>query len=204
MGFVYWSTGRIGVKHNNMIVTLELDEENTSESSIVENPIDYFGISMPSYAINTPIDKIEIGDIIVDNSDTPKVLGWIIDKSKTGKSFELKKLNGSTVKWTPPKVHMIGVTSGVLVVKSLPGLTGEAGFGSFQQMLPMMMAGDDNENSNMMQMMMLSNAIGLNPITGQVGQKSDANNMMQMFMMMQMIGGRSNKFSGKSNFFGEI
>ena len=59
---VVWDlmSGRIGVKTNEGIITLEGAGD---EAQVVQNLFDEFGMALPAFAQNTPVDQIKEGGI---------------------------------------------------------------------------------------------------------------------------------------------
>lgn len=191
---VVWDmmSGKLGVQNDEGIVTL--DETDADNPCVSLNMFDQFGMGVPAFAQNTPVDQVKAGDLLVG---TKEILGWVL-KVEDGK-FTLMKPNGNISKWVPPKVQMFGFDSGVMVVRSLMNLlpTGTGGLGQMQQWLQMMMfMGDGDINfEKVMPMMLMSQMTG--------GADAAANPMAQMMPMMLM----SQMFKGEngnnpmSNFF---
>ena len=191
---VVWDmmSGKLGVQNDEGIVTL--DETDADNPCVSLNMFDQFGMGVPAFAQNTPVDQVKAGDLLVG---TKEILGWVL-KVEDGK-FTLMKPNGNISKWVPPKVQMFGFDSGVMVVRSLMNLlpTGTGGLGQMQQWLQMMMfIGDGDINfEKVMPMMLMSQMAG--------GSDASANPMAQMMPMMlmsQMFRG-DNGNNPMSNFF---
>ena len=196
-------TGRIGVATSEGIVTIEGEGE---DAQIVLNLMDQFGMPVPAFAQNTPLNAVAVGDLIFQGNN---IKGWVTevvakttttvdtdDATKPAKTntevkrFKLMTPSGTSTTWTPPKVSMLGFDSGVMVLRSLMNMLpgGESGLNSMQGMLmPMMMMGGDMDLEKLMPMMLFSQL-------GASGTGADAmganGNMMQMMMMMQMMGGK--------------
>jgi hypothetical protein len=194
-------TGRIGVSTSEGIVTIEGTGE---EAQIVLNVMDQFGMPVPAFAQSTPIAAVAVGDLIYQNNS---VKGWVTalihvpkgEEVGVGevKKFKLMTPGGTSTTWTPPKVSMLGIDGGVMVLRSLMNMLpgGESGLNNMQGMLmPMMMMSDGDMDLEKIMPMMLFSQLGAS------GDGSDAtgNNMLQMMMMMQMMGGKSSR-----NFFGD-
>lgn len=183
-------TGKIGIRTKDGIVTLAKDED---EYQLSINILDDFGIPLPAFAQNTPVESIKEGDLIYSSS---KVLGYVI--KATGKSFRILKLDGQQSSWTPPKIEMIGFgdAGGVLVLRSLFNTLpdGEKGMAGLQGMLmPMLMLGGDNlDLDSMLPMILMSQ-------NGMMGGAGGMGNMMQTMMMMSMMKGDNNPMK---NLFG--
>lgn len=195
---VVWDlmSGRIGVRTDEGIATIEGTGE---DAQININMFDEFGMSIPAFAQSTPLEAVNVGDIIYFGK-TQKP-GWVVEKKapkEVGKSssFVLMKTDGTRSSWTPPKVSMLGLESGVMVLRSLinmlPG--GQNGLAGMQGMLiPLMMSGGDMDMDKMMPLMLMSQ-MGAQPTVNPDGTTVPANpmmggNMMQMMLMMQMMKG---------------
>lgn len=189
---VVWDlmTGRIGIQTSEGIATLEGEGDS---AQITINVMDQFGMGIPAFAQSTPSEAIKVGDIIFSGaSDKP---GWVIERkepTETVKSirFVLMRADGTRNTWTPPKVSMLGLESGVMVLRSLVSMLpgGNTGLASMQSMLmPMLMMGGDIDMDKMMPLMLMGQ-MGVTP-TGEAAP-AGANpmaNMMPMLMMMQMM-----------------
>lgn len=195
---VVWDmmTGRLGVQNDEGIVTL--DETDADNPCVSLNMFDQFGMGVPAFAQNTPVDQVKPGDLLVG---TKEILGWVL-KIEDGK-FTLIKPNGNISKWMPPKVQMLGFDSGVMVVRSLMNLlpTGTSGLGQMQQWLQMMMfMGDGDINFEKIMPIML-----MSQMSTPAGTDAAANPMAQMMPMMlytQLLKGGDGKFANPmDNFF---
>lgn len=213
---VVWDlmTGRVGIKSKDGIATLEGEGD---DAQVTVNLLDQFGMEIPAFAQSTPIEAVNVGDIIYISGDRP---AWVIDKvsrvrkpaagsavaakktaaakvePKVGTQFILMRADGQRTTWSPPKVQMLGLDSGVMVLRSLMSMLpgGANGLSQMQGMLmPMMMMGGDDLDLEKMMPMMLMSQVGAGD-----GAAPAAGNMMQMMFMMQMMkgkGGGSNPFS---------
>lgn len=216
---VVWDmmTGRIGIQTDKGIATLN----GTGEDAQVElNLMDQFGMAVPAFAQSTPVAAVNVGDLIYFGASDRT--GWVIDKiapadpTKQPK-FKLMKVDGSTTSWTAPKVSMLGMESGVMVLRSmlsmLPG--GQAGLQGVQgnMMLMMQMSslnGDEGgfDMEKMLPMMMMSQMAAAPAVVNADGTTTAApvNPMAQMLPMMMMSkfmggnnGGSNNGFGGNGN-----
>lgn len=196
---VVWDlmSGRIGVKSSDGITTMEGVGD---DAQVVVNLFDQFGVEVPAFAQQTPVDAITVGDLIYGQKGP---LGWVTEKKD--KSFVLLKADGTRSSWSPPKTQMLGFDGGAMVLRSLinilPG--GSTGLSNMQSMLmPMlMMGGDDLDLGSMLPIMMMSGGMGG---TDPAGGTNNMASMMPMLMMMQMMkksGGTGSKGNGMSNFF---
>lgn len=191
---VVWDlmTGKIGVQTTDGIATLDgTPDENGGGVSININMFDDFGMPLPAFAQSTPISSVNVGDIIY-RGDRNNV-AWVVAKNTDKGSFKLMKPNGETANWVAPKVSMLGLDSGVMVLRSLMTMlpAGDKGLGQMQNMLlPLMMMGGENVNlDKMMPLMLMSQMNG--------ADASGGSNMAQMMMLMSMMGG-NNPLTGKS------
>lgn len=199
---VVWDlmSGKIGVKSTDGIATLE---GTGDEAQVSINMFDQFGFEVPAFAQNTSTGEVQVGDLVVGARG---IQGWVIEKKE--KQLVLMKPDGTRGSMTPPKVNMMGLEGGVMVLRSLvnmlPGGTG--GLNQMQSMLmPMLMMGGDGglDLEGIMPMMLMSqmNMGGAvdpaNPSSALLAQNQMAS-MMQMMMMAQLMGGGK---KGGGNFF---
>jgi len=204
---VVWDlmTGRVGIKGADGIATLEGEGD---DAQININLLDQFGMEIPAFAQSTPIDAVKAGDIIFFGaSDRP---GWVIEKkapADAGKQpkFVLMKVDGTRSTWTPPKVSMLGMDSGVMVLRSLltmlpggnAGLTGLQGALMPMLMMSQMNGGDSGFNMEAMMPMLLMGQMNAAPMAAADGSVVAAPNPMAQMMPMMMMMGMMNK-GGKS------
>lgn len=199
---VVWDlmSGKVGIKTPDGIATID---GQGADAQVSINMMDQFGFEIPAFAQSTPIAAVAEGDIIYFGSkDQP---GWVIEKKGgvDGKpiSFVIMRVNGTTSNWNPPKVQMLGLESGIMVLRSLmtmlPG--GAGGLGQMQGvLLPMMMGGEENMDMEQMMPLMLMSQMGAGP--GADGAAASGNamaGMMQTMMMMKMFGGNKGEKGGK-------
>ena len=181
---VVWDimSGRIGIKGNDGIVSVDGVGD---DAQVTINMMDQFGMEVPAFAQNTPVDQVKPGDMIFGSN---KVLGWVIEKKE--KSFVLLKADGTRSNWAPPKVQMLGFDSGVLVLRSLMNMLpgGQSGLTGMQSMLmPLMMMGGDSLDLDSMMPMLLMSQMGVPTPDGGTTQPLGGQNMMQMLMFSQMM-----------------
>lgn len=206
-------SGRIGIATKDGIVSLETSGEDDNKSYDVSvNMMDQFGMAVPAFAQNTPIEQVQIGDLIHGSRD---ITGWVIEKK--GTAFTILKPNGTSVTWRAPKVKMMGLdgVNGVMVLRSLMNMMpgdGAAGLQGMQNMMmPMLMAsGGDMDFESIMPMMLMSQmGAGAVDADGKASPMGgmDMGGMMPMMMMMNMMKSGGNNpmasmFGGKDkNFF---
>lgn len=191
-------SGRVGVVLDDEgIVTLDGEGE---DARIAINVMDEFGMAIPAFAQNTPLNSVGVGDLIYQSN---KVKGWVtsvIEKDGSPSKFGIMTPSGTSTNWTPPKVSMFGLDSGVMVLRSLLTMLpttadGEGGLGGMQNVLlpMMMMGGGESEIEDMMPLMLMSQ-LGTD---GTGNSAFGGGNMIQMMMMMKMMG----KGSSSGGFF---
>lgn len=199
---VVWDlmTGKVGIQDKNGISTLEGKGDN---AEVVINMFDEFGVALPAFAQNTPVDQIKLGDLIYQAGGK---FGWVVKlPTPKGKSFKLLRPDGSRGEWRPPKTQSLGLDlSGAMVLRSLVNTLPDGGLGNMQNMLlPMMMMGggdgDDmfGDMENMLPILLMTQ-------TGMGGMDASAGggNMMQMMLMMKMMGGsKGPRKGGRSGAF---
>lgn len=199
---VVWDmiTGKMGVNTKEGIMSL--DDTDPDNPCVSLNMFESFGMGVPAFAQNTPIDQVKAGDLLVGSKE---IIGWVISVNEGGKSFQMLKPSGTISKWVPPKVQMLGFDSGVMVVRSLLNLipTGTGGLNQMQQMMQMMMfMGDGEVNFDKIMPMMLMSQMSTAP-----GTDASANLMTQMMPTMMMManmmkgGGTATSMFDGSNFF---
>ena len=200
---VVWDmmTGKMGVSTKEGIMTL--DDSDADNPCVSLNMFDAFGMGVPAFAQNTPVDQVKAGDLLVGPKE---IIGWVVSVNDDGKSFQLLKPTGTVSKWVPPKVQMLGFDSGVMVVRSLLNLlpTGTGGLGQMQQWLQMMMfMGNGDINFEKVMPMMLMTQMSAPAGTDPAASTNLMTQMMPMMMMANMMKGggtATNMFDG-SNFF---
>lgn len=154
------TSGQLGIKDQNGIYTLTTEGEgDEAVFGVTVNPIDALGTAVPAFATNTPMEQVELGDIIVGES---KILGWVVEKRE--RSLRLLDKNGMGKDYTPPKVAIMG-TSGVLVVKNLFSLAGGTqGLAGIQSnLLPLLALGGDVNFDRIMPLILMQNMAGVQP-----------------------------------------
>lgn len=197
---VVWDlmSGRIGIKSKDGITTIEGEGD---DAQVVINMLDQFGMEVPAFAQSTPVASVTVGDLIYGAKE---VLGWVVKKNE--KSLVLMKPDGTRSTWSPPKVQMLGLDSGVMVLRSLinmlPG--GQGGLGQMQSslmpMLMMMGNGDDGMGLDLdsMMPMMLMSQMGMPTADGTTAAANPfgGGNMMQTMLLMQMMKKMGNNSGG--------
>ena len=198
---VVWDmmTGKMGVSTKEGIMTL--DDSDADNPCVSLNMFDAFGMGVPAFAQNTPVDQVKAGDLLVGPKE---IIGWVVSVNDGGKSFQMLKPTGTVSKWVPPKVQMLGFDSGVMVVRSLLNLlpTGTGGLGQMQQWLQMMMfMGDGDINFEKVMPMMLMSQMS-QPAGADATAANPMAQMMPMLMFANMMKGDNGKFANPmDNFF---
>lgn len=198
------TTGRLGVKTTNGIATCTGEGD---DAQIDVNIVDSFGMPIPAFAQAIPISEVKLGDIVFDGK---RIKGWVVKvkesvketkdtegnvvSSQTNYSFSILTPTGTTTNFKPPRVQLLGMSSGVKVLRSLVTLlpNGEQGLGEMNNLLPMMamMSDGDSDLENMLPMLLMSQMTG----------NSSGGNMLQTLLMMKMMGGKGMT----NNFFGDV
>jgi hypothetical protein len=184
---VVWDlmSGKIGVTTADGIATLEGEG---ADARVSINVIDEFGLPLPAFAQSTPVNAVKVGDIIYSGKER---ISWVTEVTEKG--FKVMKPSGETVTWHPPKVSMLGLDSGVMVLRSLVNMlpNGNQGLGQMQNMLlPLMMMGGDGVGEGQLEKMLP--LILMSQVSG--GDQGGMNNMLQTMMLMSVMGG--GKFFG--------
>lgn len=208
-------SGQVGIKTENGIYILAKTETpavaatdttpalaGSVNYNISVNPFDSFSAAIPAFAMTTPFDDVQAGDLIVGET---KVIGWVVDK--TGAALKVMDHNGFTKTYTPPKVA-VGLTpaGSVMVVKNLFSLTGgQDGAGSFAaNLLPLMLLGKGNGDiEKLLPLMLLGGGLGgaggqagglmgnplaLLALTGGLGGSGSGSKMEKLLPLM-LLGG---------------
>lgn len=198
---VVWDmmTGKMGVSTKEGIMTL--DDSDADNPCVSLNMFDAFGMGVPAFAQNTPVDQVKAGDLLVGPKE---IIGWVVSVNDGGKSFQMLKPTGTVSKWVPPKVQMLGFDSGVMVVRSLLNLlpTGTGGLGQMQQWLQMMMfMGDGDINFEKVMPMMLMPQMSAPAGTDPAASANPMAQMMPMLMFANMMKGDGGKFTNPMESF---
>lgn len=191
-------TGRVGISTNDGIATLEGEGD---DAQVTVNVFDDFGMPIPAFAQNTPVDQIKQGDLIYN---ARKVMGWVIEVPAEGKvTFKLLKPDGTRGEWRPPKTNSIGIDiNGAMVLRSLLNTVPGGDLGGLQGMLmPMLLMNDGDLGGMDMEKMLPLMLMGQMGTAG--GGAAGGNNMMQAMMMMQMLksGNEKGRKSEEESYF---
>ena len=202
------ATGQTGIITDGGLVTLGAD------GALDQNPMDFFSLELPAFAILTPAAEIKRGDIIVSNG---KAYGFILEgglktpsrgRAKAAVETEdpdaeavlkgeLSTINvqGHVSRFRPRKVQMMGVSDGLTVVRSFTNLFGApaaegASVNPMQAMLPLMLmskGGSGNQMEKLLPLMMMG---GMGGSGGMGGMMSNP----LMLMALMGDGGIDNLF----------
>lgn len=166
-------TGSTGIKTEGGIITLGKD------NVLDQNPMDFFSIEIPAFAMLTPASQVRRGDILVS---AKKAFAFIVDEKITDDdndvpaSVETMNLQGQISRYRPKRLSMMGINNGLTIVRSFGSMFGtnennNNGF-DMSSMLPLMMlSGDNKDMSSMLPLMMMS------------GGMKDMNPLMMMMLM---------------------
>ena len=193
------ATGQTGIITDGGLVTLGAD------GALDQNPMDFFSLELPAFAILTPASEIKRGDIIVSNG---KAYGFILEgglkppsrgrakaavetedpSAEAVLKSELSTINvqGHVSRFRPRKVQMMGVSDGLTVVRSFTNLFGApaaegAPVNPMAAMLPLMLmskGGSGNQMEKLLPLMMMG---GMGGSGGMGGMMS--NPLMLMALM---------------------
>lgn len=172
---VVWDmqSGQLGVQsdENGEIVTLK---KNGRKYELVTNPLADFSVTVPAWAVRTPVESISTGDLVILSDDT---WGFFVELVKD----EVKSLKEGE-KPTPddspgisnPRIKMINVENGSLKTVNVAS---NALFGTPGLLVVRNIVGD-NEVANSLPILMM--------IEGKKG--GDIGRLVAMSMMMQNNG----------------
>lgn len=181
---VVWdlSTMELGILDNeDGVYTLgkQVDEEGNVTFEYTLNPLDMFSMSVPAFAIRTPLDQVTIGDLIVVNS---KTMGFVVDIDVEKDRVKVLRKTG-TIGWvTPPKVQFLQ-NKGVLVVKNILNA------GDNQMLATLLMMGDDFGGDTMGKLVALSMFSGNGGLFNMGGGDNPFGNLMPLMLMKDGFNG---------------
>ena len=195
------ATGQTGIVTDGGLVTLG------SDGALDQNPMDFFSLELPAFAMLTPAKDIKRGDIIVSGG---KAYGFILEPglkpaqrgrakvvvdeaidpaSETVTKGELQTINvqGHVSRFRPKRVTMMGVSDGLLVVRSFNNLFGAQGTNEvaqnpLQAMLPLMLMSKGNGSVG------IADKLPLLMMMGGMGGMGGSNMMSNPLMMMALLG----------------
>lgn len=192
------ASGQTGIVTDGGLVTLGAD------GALDQNPMDFFSLELPAFAMLTPASEIKRGDIIVSSG---KAYGFILEpglkatpvrghakqaveidpEAAPSIKGELSTINvqGHVSQFRPKRVTMMGVSDGLTVVRSFGNLFGApAAEGSIQNpmqaMLPLMLmskmgTSGNKDMSSLLPLMMM-------------GGMGGGNMMQNPMMLMALLG----------------
>lgn len=185
------ATGQVGIQSKEGLRTLtrDTDAAGVTHFGVAENPLELFEMAIPAFALGTPLEQVQEGDMVVFKDNN--TFGWVT--RKLAKSLDVLKGDGTSTNYTPNKVvnSLLGGDGGtVLVVRSLATMLGGGAadganpLASMQTtLLPLMMlGGDDSAFDDILPLMLFS---GMNQGTAGAAQ---ANSLLPMLLMSKMGG----------------
>lgn len=190
------ASGQTGIVTDGGLVTLG------SDGALDQNPMDFFSLELPAFAMLTPAKDIQRGDIIVSSG---KAYGFILEpglkpaqrgrakvdvatdpEAETVTKGELQTINvqGHVSRFRPKRVTMMGVSDGLLVVRSFNNLfgapgTNQAAQNPMQAMLPLMLMSKGNGSGDLKSLL---------PLMMMGGMGGGQNMMSNPLMMMALLG----------------
>lgn len=212
---VVWdlTTGKTGIQTSNGIASFDLTPAKDATATepavpasgqISINPIDSFGYTLPAFALATPFEKVEPGDLI---HGADSLLGWVVEK--TAAALKIHKADGHTTTYVPPKVNLVGSgDNSVQVVKSLTSMLGggEAVSNLNNSLLPLLLLGDGfSGKEDLIPLLLMGNSNGnVNPLLMLSLLKGNSGGAGGLFddplMLMMMTGGLGNLGGGSGGF----
>jgi hypothetical protein len=202
-------TGKLGVLTNDGITTVDGEGDSAVPTT---NMFDQFSMPIPAFAQSTPPEAVKVGNIIISGKGERPA--WIIERKEVGDGdqkvikFTMMRADGTRTHWSPPKVKMLGMDAGgVMVVKPLMDVTaGGTGMGQLQGILqPMLMMQAIGGGQGQLDLERLVPMMLMMQTTSQDGSAlTQFGSMMPAFMMMQALGGGGSNpfasmFSGNTN-----
>lgn len=154
---------KVGIKQPDGIATYV----PTAEVSI--NPIIEFAISIPAFAVRTPVDNLKEGDILALSDG----LAFFVSKERS--TITTIDAAGNEKRKRPVKNVLLGGDS-VLAVTNLFGNM-EASAGGMNPMMMLALLGDDSEIDPLMLMFM----------SGGMGQTDNNNNPLGMLPLLMLL-----------------
>lgn len=149
-GSVGWvaNKGEAGEK----VVSLRPKGENKFE--LVDNPFTELTVSMPGFAVRTPVDQLKVGDIVLLDDGAAFFVG--LSDNGTIDNPVLRIVNtksGRTMDWSVARNTLLGGKA-VMAVRNLSNLFGGTGGGAggpdFNSLLPLLLLGDGKLGDNKM------------------------------------------------------
>ena len=174
-------TGRLGILDGDVIYSFE---KTGNKSRITKNPIKELGVKVPAYAVATPIESLQPGDIVILDDGQ-----WVFFLSSTPATDDdevtFKGLNYDTGRQTTVTAisNLLLGSKSLLAVKNFIG--SEAG--NLSSMLPLLMLQDDGDGEGIGEVLGLMTLIQ-NQGTASKGKKAangafDLNSMLPLLLM---------------------
>jgi len=155
-------SGKTALKNGDGSLAI-LNVEKTDDDVVVglENVPFNISMSLPAFAIRTDLDKVAVGDVIINENS---VLGFVIEVEAEDK-YKTIAPNGAISTFSVPANQLFG-KKGVMVVQSF-NFMGEGegkGFGDMNPLMLMALMGG-NSNIDPMMLMAMSGGLGdMNPL----------------------------------------
>lgn len=197
------TSGATGIKKNDGIYTLSTITAPVAaapaagdvaavaavegEYQVNINPFDSFSVSIPAFAVQVPLEKVNPGDLII-GADGPA--GWVT--KVRDRSLALMDANGLNKSYTPQKTAVLGA-DGVLVVQNLLSLGGgEAGLAGLQNnILPLLALADNGLGGGDGALDKILPLILFSQTQGGAGATGIASQLPMLMMLMGGSGGNS-------------
>lgn len=171
--------GSVGISQDGSIYTITVED---GKGQVDVCPIDSFGLKIPAFAMITPHDQVNPGDLVCG---TDNILGWVL--SKEDNSYKLQDHHGHNKTYVLPKITMAGI-EGAMIVKNLFGLAGGATAGAALggNLGMLMMLGGEDKLDDMLPLLLMSGGLGgAAPAAGAAA----ANPMAAMLPMLMLSKG---------------
>lgn len=197
--------GKIGQRTTNGIATFEAiaaippvaataTEPATpgepASGQVSVNPFENFSKAIPAYAIKTALTEVKPEDLVY-GAQGP--LGWVVTARSA--SLQLMDREGHVKNYVPPKVEMLGIGSGVMVVRSLFNMFGQEGVaGLSNSLMPLLMMSGDGGLGELDEVLPLILFSGMNA-------QANGNSAAGAFgsvnpMMLMMLAGKKGNSNG--------
>lgn len=152
-------SGATAIKTSSGLISFD---NKTGE--LQNNPLETLGFELPAFAVLTPLEQVNTGDLIVLDG---KAVGFVT--LSVDKQLEVVRTDGFTGEYKPTTIKLFGQAAGIQVVKSLFNMGGDKGgdLMSNPLMLMMLMGDGKKDMSAMLPFMLMGNSgstSGMNPL----------------------------------------
>lgn len=175
-------SGATAIKTDGGLITV------TSDGTINQNVIP-FEFELPAFAMLTPADQVNNGDILVVNGNPQGFVTAVV-----GDLIEVIDINGQKTEYNARSVQFLGANKGFYIVKSLFNFTGGnngVAAGGINPMMLMFMMGKDGGSGKKS----MKDMLPLMLLSGGMGGGADANNLFSNpLMLMMLMGDDANPF----------